>query len=197
MLLADGASLEADAVILATPAFVAGDFLGRAGPELSRELRMIPHASSALVTLGYRLADVERPLDAHGYVVPRVEGRPALACTWTSAKWADRSPEGTALIRVFLGRFGQETASRGSDDELLVLSRAEVRQALGIIAPPVLTRVHRWPRSMPQYIIGHRDRLAAIERRVAGHPGLRLAGNAYRGVGIPDCIASGETAAKR
>ncbi len=137
-----------------------------------------------------------RPLDRYGYVVPRVEGRPVLACTWTSAKWSHRAPEGFVVLRVFVGRFGQEEALAGSDDDLVALAREELRAVLGVVAAPSLTRVHRWPLGMPQYTLGHLDRLAAIEGRLATHRGLALAGNAYRGVGLPDCIRSGEAAAE-
>jgi oxygen-dependent protoporphyrinogen oxidase len=193
--LAGGEEVAADAVVVATPAFVAADLVAGIDPSLATELASIPHASSAIVSLAYPRDVVTHPLDGHGYVIPRVEGRAALACTWTSAKWARRAPDGFVLLRVFVGRFGRDEAVAGSDETLIRLARDEVGDTLGIAPTPSLTRVHRWRHGMPQYVLGHPDRLAAIERRLQVLPGLALAGNAYRGVGLPDCIASGEAAA--
>jgi protoporphyrinogen/coproporphyrinogen III oxidase len=195
--LASGETADFDAIVLATPSYAAGDLLREIDPALAADLRGIPHSSSAIVSLAYRLEDIHRPLDAHGYIVPRSEGGPILACTWTSLKWPHRAPDGYALLRVFLGRWGQEDALSGSDAALVDTARAEVTARLGATAGPVLVRVRRWPHGMPQYVLGHLDRLARIEAALANHPGLSLAGNAYRGVGIPDCIASGEAAADR
>ena len=196
LLLDDGGRLEADAVVVATPAFVAGDLLAGLEAGLAADLRAIPHASSAIVTLAYRREAVARPLDAHGYLVPRAEASPILACTWSSEKWAGRAPAGWALLRVFVGRFGQEALFCQSDDELLALARAEVGRRLGATGEPGLARVRRWPQGMPQYLVGHGERVARIKAAAGRFPWLALAGNAYRGVGIPDCIASGEAAAE-
>ncbi len=166
-------------------------------PALAHLLRGIPYVSTATVSVAYRLADIPRPLDGHGYVVPATERRPVLACTWTSTKFPHRAPAGHALIRAFLGRAGQQEMLAGGDDDLLHIVRAELREVLGITTPPMLHRVFRWPAAMPQYTLGHLNRLASIEKRLERHPGLFVAGNAYRGVGIPDCIASGEEAAMR
>ncbi len=139
--------------------------------------------------------DVSHPLDGYGYVVPRVEGSDVLACTWTSSKWEGRAPEGAVLVRVYAGRFGGRDVTEDSDEELVALARDEVR-FLGIEAEPRLARVHRWPLGMPQYVLGHPERLERIDAALGDHPGLALAGAAYRGVGIPDCIHSGEEAAR-
>ena len=192
-----GGEVAADAVVVATPAYVAGDLLLGADPGLAFELRAIPHASSAIVSLGYRRADLAAPLDAHGYLVPRVERTPVLACTFTSQKWVGRAPDGHVLLRVFLGGWGRDEMLAGPDDALLALAVAEVAQRLGASAPPVLGRVRRWHHGMPQYVVGHLDRVGRIEAAAARLPGIELAGNAYRGVGVPDCIASGEAAADR
>ena len=195
VILEGGEPLEADAVILATPAFATAELVDDVDPILAATLRAIPYVSSAIITVAFPRSGVPHPLDGHGYVIPRVTGRPILACTWTSAKWSDRAPGGAALFRVFAGRDGQEEALAGSDDDLLALARAELHATLGVTLAPVLARVQRWPRGMPQYTLGHLDRLATIERRLAALPGLVVAGNAYRGVGIPDSIAAGEAAA--
>lgn len=118
-----------------------------------------------------------------------------LACTWSSRKWAGRAPEGWELIRVFIGRAGQEEVLAAGDDALVSLAAREIAARLGVTAPASLTRVHRWPRGMPQYLLGHAERVARIEAAQRRHPGLYLAGNAFHGVGLPDCIASGEHAA--
>lgn len=194
--LRDGEAISADALILAVPSFAAADLLADSDPGLAAELRAIPHASTAIVTLAYRREEIPHPLDGHGYVVPRVEGGPILACTWSSRKWAGRAPDGHELIRVFVGRSGREDVMSLDDDALLVLAREEVSRRLGASAAPMLQRITRWPRGMPQYVLGHPERIERIEGTLRSRPGLFLAGNAYRGVGIPDCIASGERAAE-
>ena len=135
-----------------------------------------------------------RPLDGYGYVIPRREGRRALACTWTSTKFPHRAPEGYALLRVFVGRAGQERDIPWDEDSLLAIAREELRETLGIVAAPLLSRVFIWENAMPQYNLGHPEKLARIESALQRHPRLALAGNGYRGIGIPDCIHSGETA---
>jgi oxygen-dependent protoporphyrinogen oxidase len=191
----ESGSSDVDGVVLAVPAFVAADLLRELDRELAEAHAEIPYASSAVVTLAFRQADARRPLDAYGYVVPRVEGSDVLACTWTSSKWAGRAPEGFVLIRVYAGRYGQRDVTGLDDGELVSLARDELA-LVGIEAEPHLTRVHRWPRGMPQYVLGYPERLDRIDVALAEHPGLALAGAAYRGVGIPDCIRSGEEAAE-
>ena len=195
--LENGETLAADAIIFATPAFATGDLVAELDPNMAVALHGIPYVSTATVSVAYSLADIPRPLDGYGYIIPRAENRPILACTWTSTKFPHRAPEGFGLIRAFIGRAGQEGALDGTDDDLLTLVRDELRRTMGVTAPPVLHRAFRWPKAMPQYTLGHLDRLAVIDRRLAAHPGLFVAGNAYRGIGIPDCIASGEQAAEK
>lgn len=186
--------LPADGLILATPAYVSGDLLGGLDRGLSRHLHAIPYTSTATISLAYRQADLPRPLDGYGYVIPRREGRRALACTWTSTKFPHRAPEGFALLRVFVGRAGQEAGIPWDEAGLQALAQEELRLTLRVTAAPVLSRVFRWEKAMPQYNLGHPQRLQAIEAAVEAHPGLALAGNGYRGIGIPDCIHSGEQA---
>jgi protoporphyrinogen/coproporphyrinogen III oxidase len=185
-----GHIVEADGVVIAAPAYAASTLMAELDPGLAVLLAEIPYAASAIVTLAYRLEDVGHPLDGYGYVVPAVEDSDVLACTWSSSKWEGRAPGGHALIRVYLRRITQ-----GSDDSVIDLARAELTM-LGIEAQPLLTRIHRWPRGMPQYVLGHPERLERIDAALLDHPGLALAGAAYRGVGIPDCIHSGEEAAR-
>jgi oxygen-dependent protoporphyrinogen oxidase len=191
-----GEALGAAAVVLATPAFVTARLVAELDPLASAYLGAIPHVSTAVVSLAYHRDEVPHPLDGSGYVVPRIARRAVTACTWTSAKWANRAPAGHALVRVFVGRDGEQTALAGSDDDLVRLARAELGEVLGIAAEPLFVRVDRWPDGMPQYTLGHLDRVRAAEERLAAFPGLSLAGASYRGVGIPDCIRSGEAAAE-
>jgi oxygen-dependent protoporphyrinogen oxidase len=196
--LGTGESIESDSVILATPAPVSGQLLASLDPELASVLGSIPYAPTATVTLAYRQGDLPRPLDGYGYVIPRCEGRRALACTWTSTKFPHRAPEGYALLRVFIGRAGESPSPSGRGDRgegaLLALARQELELTLDISAEPLASRVFIWENAMPQYNLGHPEKLAKIEAALTRHPGLALAGNGYRGIGIPDCIHSGEMA---
>jgi oxygen-dependent protoporphyrinogen oxidase len=190
----DPGFVEADGLVLALPPFATAKLLSKIDPALAAAHGEIPLSSSAIVTLAYRDEDVPRPLDGYGYLVPRVEDSDVLACTWTSSKWENRAPEGFALIRIYVGRYGRRDVTRIGKGELIGLARDEVR-LLGIEAEPHLTRIHRWRYGMPQYLLGHPQRVERIERALEAHPGLAVAGAAYRGVGIPDCIRSGEEAA--
>jgi oxygen-dependent protoporphyrinogen oxidase len=193
----DGEALAAGAVVLATPAYVTADVVEPLDAALAEAHAAIPHASPAVVTLAYSSSDVPRPLDGYGYVVPEIERSDVLACTWTSSKWQERAPAGHALVRIYMGRSEGRDVTADSDADLVACARREVADTLGAGAAPLHVRVHRWQREMPQYVLGHLDRLAAIENALDEHPGLAVAGAAYRGVGIPDCIASGEAAAER
>jgi oxygen-dependent protoporphyrinogen oxidase len=193
--LESGEDFYADSVILATPAFATAGILQDLAPDAAAALAEIPFVSSATISLGYMKPDVPRLPRGHGYVVPRTEDRPVIACTWTSSKFEHRAPEGAVLLRCFVGRAGCEDALPGSDEELVSLARQELCQTLGIELAPVLAVVFRWPNGMPQYNLGHLERLARVDRELAELPNLALAG-ALRGVGIPDCVASGEAAAE-
>jgi len=187
-----GETLKADSLILATPAFVSGKLLASLDPSLASDLQSIPYISTATVSLAYRQSDLPCALDGYGYVIPRREGRKALACTWTSTKFPHRAPEGYALLRVFVGRAGQYIP--WNENDLLVLAKEELNLTLGITAEPFLHRVFLWDKAMPQYNLGHPEILKRIDVALEKYPGLALAGNGYRGIGIPDCIHSGELA---
>lgn len=191
----DAETLDADGVVLATPAYISGRLLASFDPELGSTLQSIPYASTATVSLAYRLSDVPRELDGYGYVIPRREGRKALACTWTSTKFPHRAPEGYALIRVFIGRAGQDIP--WDENELLDVAKEELKLTIGVTAEPLVFRVFLWDKAMPQYNLGHPDILKRVDTALENHPGLALAGNGYRGIGIPDCIHSGELAVER
>ncbi len=188
-------TLEADFVILATPAFVSGALLSSFDTSLASDLQSIPYASTATVSLAYRQSDLPRDLDGYGYVIPRREGRKALACTWTSTKFPHRAPEGYALLRVFVGRAGQDIP--WNEKDLLELAKEELNFTLNINVQPLLHRVFMWDKAMPQYNLGHPDILKRIDATLEKYPGLALAGNGYRGIGIPDCIHSGELAVEK
>lgn len=197
VLLDDNRSLSVDGIILATPAFVSGDLLEGLAPELSAQLRLIRYVTTATISLAYPVQSLPRPLDGYGYVIPRREGRRALACTWTSTKFPHRAPDGYALVRVFIGRAGQEEQIAWDEPSLLQIAQEELKLTLGITAEPTLARVFIWERAMPQYELGHPARLKEIDTALERMPGLALAGNGYRGIGIPDCIHSGEIAAQK
>ena len=184
-------------VILATPAFVTAVLLAETAPPLAQAHAAIPYASTALVNFAFRSVNIPLLPPGYGYVIPQVEERDALACTWSSQKWANRAPADQTLLRVYLGRYGQADVTALSDDALITMAQAEIAETLNITAVPRFTRVYRWPNALPQYNLGHLDHLAQIETSLRDYPGLYLAGAAYRGVGIPDCIASGELAATK
>lgn len=194
--LGDGAFLQAHGVVLAGPAPRMAALVSAVDPPLAGLLDGIAFASSATVALAYPRAAVRHPLDGFGFVVPQVEGRRTLACTFSSVKYPGRAPDGFALLRVFIGGALQGTLLGQEDGALLRLAHDEVAALLGITGEPVLSRVWRHPGTMPQYAVGHLDRIAAIEARLEVLPGLALAGGAYRGVGIADCVRSGEAAAE-
>jgi protoporphyrinogen/coproporphyrinogen III oxidase len=194
-LTAGGEPITADALVVATPAHVAATLLGPHDAPLGRALDEIDYASSATVTLGYRTADLP-PLRGFGFVVPAIERRSLLACTYASRKFAGRAPEGHDLVRGFVGGALRPELGGLADDALVGLVRDELRTLVGVTASPELVRLRRYPRAMPQYDVGHLDRVAAIERRAALLPRVVLAGAAYRGVGVPDCVRSGEAAAE-
>src|SRR5258706_7190155 len=191
----DDSSFEFDSVILATPLYISGTLLASLNPTLATDLHKIPYASTATISLAYRQSDLPRALDGYGYVIPRREGRRALACTWTSTKFPHRAPEGYALIRVFVGRAGEHIP--WNENALVPLATEELNLTLGITTEPILSRVFMWDKAMPQYNLGHPEILKRIDAALENHPGLALAGNGYRGIGIPDCIHSGELAAER
>ena len=195
--LENGKTVEPDNLILATPAYVTGQILGSLSPELASVLESIPYVSTATVSLAYKQDALPKALDGYGYVIPRREGRKALACTWTSTKFPHRAPEDHALVRVFVGRAGQEDEIVWDDDKLLEIAREELDLTLGITADPLVSRVFIWEKAMPQYNLGHPEKLAAIDAALAEMPNIALAGNGYRGIGIPDCINSGELAAQK
>jgi len=189
-----GTGLEADGVIIATPAHQAAMLVEGFDPSLAAELAEIPYASSVVIHLAYRREDVPHPLDGFGFIAPITERRAIIACSFSSVKFEGRAPAGRVLLRCFVGGAIQPEMYAKDDATILAAVRREMGDLLGITAPPLLTLVHRHPHAMPQYLVGHLERIARINTRVSKHRGLALAGNAYGGVGIPDCVRTGEAA---
>jgi oxygen-dependent protoporphyrinogen oxidase len=188
-------SLTADAICLALPAYVSANLLRDVDPQLASELDEISYASSATINVAYKREDIPHSLNGFGFVVPFIEKRSIIACTFSSVKFAARAPAGHVLLRAFAGGALQPELLELSDDALLARVLTDLRDLLGIQKAPLFAEISRWERSMPQYHLGHMERLKRIEQRAAALPGLVLAGNAYTGLGIPDCIRSGEAAA--
>ena len=193
----NGRQFGADAVILALPSRKAAALLHGTDVDLANELAAIPHASSAVVNLVYRREDVPHPLDCFGFVVPAAEERKIIACTFSSVKFPDRAPEGVVLMRAFIGGSLQQELLEEDDGALQRMAGEELRDLMGIEAAPRHSVLSRYPDAMPQYLVGHSGRMERIESLIGRHTGLALAGNAYGGVGLPDCVHSGEQAAER
>ncbi|MBN2024462.1 MAG: protoporphyrinogen oxidase [Pirellulales bacterium] len=192
-----GRSERFDAVVMAAPAHVAGPLLTPVDRELGAGLGQIEHSGTAIVSLGFRTDQIGHPLRGMGAVVPAAERSPILAVSFSSRKYVHRAPEGHDIFRVFVGGARAPEMAELDDSRLVPLVLAELRRLLRIQGEPVYAAAAHWPRTMPQYHVGHRARVEEIERRAARLSGLALAGNAYRGVGLPDCIHTGQQAAAR
>lgn len=194
---ADGVALEvggervtADAVVLALPGPALARLVGPVDPDLGARIGAIPHGSCATVTFGWDAPAVDPRFDGYGFVVPKIEGRPSMAATFLSKKWAGRAPPGSELARVFL------PGEPSSDDEAVAIAAAELRALAGVTRAPTITRVQRYARAMPIYEVGHETRAKEIAAAASARtPRVLLAGNSLFGVGIPDAVRSGEAAA--
>jgi protoporphyrinogen/coproporphyrinogen III oxidase len=195
--LGGGETLAADAVCLALPAHASARLLRATDPALAAELEAIPYASTATVNLAFRRADIPHPLDGFGFVVPHVERRKVIACSFSSVKFAGRAPDGHALLRAFVGGALQPETFGLEDDAMITAALEDLRELLGVTAPPIFAQVSRWPKSMAQYTVGHLARMKRVRARLEQFPSLRLAGNAYTGAGLPDCIREGRAAAQQ
>jgi oxygen-dependent protoporphyrinogen oxidase len=192
---ADGSSLEADAVICTAPAYASAGMIEGVAPMLAAKLRELSYASAATVNLAYRMSDFGHPPESFGFVVPIIEGRKIIAGSFSSLKFAGRAPAGMMLARVFIGGALQRGMMELDDAAMVAVARDEFSDLFGVTAEPLSTYVRRWPESMPQYFVGHRGRVSEIEKEAAQLDNFVLAGAYLRGVGIPDCIAGGESAA--
>lgn len=193
---ADGEWTHASRVMLATPAFEAGRLVANHDPVLAELLSSVPYSSSATVALGYDRASIEHPLNGFGFLVPLRERRHVLACTWVGTKWDHRVPDDKAVLRCFLGGIQAGHVVDESDETLTAWCREDLQRLMGVDAEPLFVRIHRWPRALAQYTVGHGARVAAIEAAVRERwPGLHLIGNAYHGIGLPDCVRLARQAA--
>jgi oxygen-dependent protoporphyrinogen oxidase len=184
-----------DSVVVALPAPAAAQVLRIVSPELAGELGAIQYTSSITVSLGYDLQVRQSLPPGFGFLVPRSEGKKLLAATFVHNKFPHRAPEDRALLRCFFAGRNVEDVWQLGDDQIIGIVRNELRQILGLRAEPLFARVYKWKSAMAQYSVGHLDRLDRIEGLRQQLPGLALAGNAYRGIGVPDCIRSGRDAA--
>ena len=195
--LANGEQLEGDLVCVALPAHRAAGLVKTVAPSLSESLASIPYASSAIVNLAFPRADIEHPLNGMGFVVPAIEERSIIGCTFSSVKLAGRAPEDYVLLRAYVGGAGSsgEAYFNRSESEIIESVIRELHELLELKGDPQFALVYKHPNAMAQYHLGHLDLVAEIEAQTRKLPGFALAGNAYRGIGIPDCINSGEQAA--
>jgi oxygen-dependent protoporphyrinogen oxidase len=199
VVLSDGTTISGDAVIVATEAWAAEPLVRPVDSEIADALSEIPTSSSATVSMTFNEDEIGIDTNAFGVLCPQIENRALLATTFSSTKWPGRAPAGKVLMRGFLGGPHNQAIMEKDDDELARIALSEMRDILGLNpkAEPLFTRVFRWHRGMPQYTMGHLDRVELIEERSSEIPGLALAGGSYRGVGIPNCIESGERAASK
>ncbi|TLM78912.1 MAG: protoporphyrinogen oxidase [Actinobacteria bacterium] len=192
--LGDGDVIDADAVIVATEGWAAEKLLAPVDPEIGEALGGISHSSSATVSMAFDTDDLGFSLDAFGVLCPQAEKRRLMAVTYSSTKWPGRAPAGRTLMRGFVGGPGNQAIMENSDETLVEIVHKEMSDILGMKVDPAWSRVYRWNLGMPQYTLGHLDRVAVIDLRCAETPGLAVAGGSYTGVGIPNCIESGERA---
>ncbi len=183
----NGGWLAFDHVVLACGANHAAPLITGTDPRLGELLAAIPHTSSSIWTFGFRRSDVPHPLDAFGFLVPKPERRAIMACTWLGTKWAGRVPEDKAVFRCF------STDPDATREAML----GDLNRLMGMSAEPIFERSHRWPNSMPQYAVGHTAIVAEIDSRAAAIPGFSLIGNAFHGIGIPDCVRAAKEASER
>jgi protoporphyrinogen/coproporphyrinogen III oxidase len=198
---AGGKSEDFDALIVAAPAWAAGELLKPVDAALGGDLGGIPYSSSITVNLVYDDAKIGALPEGFGFLVPAIEGRAMLACTFAHRKFLGRTPPGKAVFRAFLGGMNRGEMLAQTDADILATVRREMSEILGAKifgaeTEPEFAQVTRWPRAMAQYSVGHKERMGRVHARVAALPGLRLVGNAYDGIGVPDCIRLGRKAAQ-
>lgn len=194
----DQQPMEFDSVIVTLPTYAAANILKSVvSAELQAALNEIKYASSAIVVSGHNVSDFSHPMDAFGLVVPAIEQRKILAVSFSSRKFVGRAPDGKIVLRTFVGGAMQPELLANDNDTIQGFVNAELRSIFGMKADPMFSEVMTYNNAMPQYYVGHLDRVATIESLLRKHTGLHLAGSAYHGVGIPDSIASGQAAADR
>ncbi len=197
VMLSEGSALSVDSLVLATPAYISSELLRPLTPIAGGLLDMIPYASTATIAMAYPAAVIGGAVQGFGFVVPRVERRDLIAATWTSLKWPHRAPSDQLMVRCYVGGVGREAILQLDDQALVAKVRSELNAICGVTAEPLYVEVNRWMRAMPQYLLGHLERLEQVEAALSRYGGLVLTGAAYRGVGIPDCIRDGAVTADR
>lgn len=197
LVVVDRRTEEFDAVIVSTPAYVAGELLADSAAEFAAELRAIRYSSSVTAILGYDESVRAILPPGFGFLVPGTENRRILAATFVHNKFPHRAPDNRALIRCFMGGTRDESIVQSSEQEIQTVVQHELKAILGITTSPLFVRIHKWPRAMAQYNVGHNGRISRIRDFVAGMPGFALAGNGYSGIGVPDCVRSGSEAATK
>jgi oxygen-dependent protoporphyrinogen oxidase len=197
--LSDGSTVDGDAVILATESWAAEPLVRAHDEGIADALADIPASSSATISIAFNEDEVGFDLNAFGVLCPLVEGRALMAATYSSTKWPGRAPPGKVLLRGFVGGPHNQEIVKRSDEELVQTVLTEFCDLLGLnpFAKPLFSRVFRWHLGMPQYTLGHLERVGRIDDRCVRIPGLAIAGGSYRGVGIPNCIESGERAVSK
>lgn len=186
-----------DGIIMALPACHAGPIVADVSQELSAHLSSVAYAGCVVVNLAFERRQIAHPLDSFGFVTPHIEGRSVLACTFSNLKYPGRAPDDKLLVRAFLGGDCFPEAMNWPDEQVLQAIARDLRDLLGITATPLLVRIRRWKGSMPQYHVGHLDLVQRIETLAGALAGFELAGNYFRGVGIPHCIRTGSLASER
>jgi len=194
---AGGETYSGRAVIVTSPAYVTADLVRDLDAGLAHLCADVPYASSGTIALAFPRSAVAHPLNGSGFVVPRVERTGIMAASWLSSKWPHRAPDGHVLMRAFVGGARDPGALEKTDDELVAVAMAALAPLLGISGSPSMTRVYRFERKSAQHDVGHLDRMAAIDERLAAHPGLFVTGSGFRGVGIPDCVADARATARK
>lgn len=185
-------AFTADAVVLTCPAPRQAALLADQDPDLADQILHIPYASLAVVAVGYRQEDILRPIEGFGYLAPQESRRELLGVQYCSEIWPERAPAGLVLLRAMVGGWDRPEIMTWDDDRLSMAVRQELRMTLGILRPPVFMQIIRWDPAVPQYTLGHLERVAKIEDRLTQHPGLFLGGNAYHGISLNDCTENAE-----
>lgn len=193
----NGGDFAADAVVITTPAYVAADLVAPLSPRAGELLHRVPYVDVANATLAYRRSDVAADLHGTGFLVPPVEGGFIVGCTWLTSKWPHLANDEVVLIKSMVGRWGDRRWLEMDDDQLVSAVRHDLARIVGISAEPFDRLVQRWPGAMPQYTVGHGERLDELDRELAALPGLFLTGSAYRGSGLAACVAQAQATAER
>ena len=189
-------TIDADVVIFATPSYETGRLLRGLNSSISDQLDTIPYVSTATISLAYKKDSILHPMNGFGFLVPRVENRRIMGASWVSRKFSYRTPDDSILIRCFIGGSRNEELVSLDDKDMLKMIKEELKDVMGISAEPILTRIYRWEKAMPQYIIGHDERVSRIEESILKYPDMFVTGSAYRGGGISECIKNAQLTAE-